>query len=214
MIVDKNAKKQYLYVYISTVTSSTAFSPIFPKERENEINSVRNERVKREKYSAWRLLEYAVSKALGISIVDAKLTKDENGKWHSPHFEFSISHSRSAVAVAISHAPVGIDVELVGSVRHDGFAERNLTSGELSEYYSLPDTEKEAFLLTRWCIKEAVFKKRGDKIFSPSNINTIAEGFTINSFRLNGENYVCAVTTQNPEQSPKITFVEQSNLYV
>ena len=84
MNIVKNSTISYVDVYVTRITSTLDFNPIFPIERENEINSITNERLKREKYTAWKLLEYAIEKSLDTKIENAELYKDENGKWRSP----------------------------------------------------------------------------------------------------------------------------------
>ena len=193
MNIDIIGDKSAVSVYFSIIPDAAAIGAILPKEREDEIKSVSNERVKREKYFAWRLLEYALSDALGLKLIDAKLFKDKNGKWKSELCEFSISHSASLVAVAISHAPVGIDIEPLGTSRPRGFAKKTLAESELSLFSSLPVSEKDEFLLTRWCIKEAIYKKEGAGVFSPSKIQTNAKGVTERRIFLGEKEYFCAV---------------------
>ena len=209
MNIVKNGKKAFVDVYLTKLDSDIAFTPVFPKERENEINSVSNERVRLEKYTAWRLVEHALSESLGMSLESAALYKDESGKWLSAHLELSISHSGSLVAVVISHAPVGIDVEPLTKSLSDNFARKNLTEGELSAYGSLRESKKKEFLLTRWCIKEALFKRTGGIIFFPSKIDTTKESFVTNRFTLGTEEYVCAVAGDFDEVSPAFKLVER-----
>lgn len=204
---------KYIDIYIAEVQKSFNFTPVFPKERENEINAVSNERVKREKYSAWRLLEYALFSSLGISTENAEIFKDENGKWLSPKCEFSISHSGTAVAVAISHAPVGIDVEPLGISLPESFAKKKLTDVELSLYISLNDEEKNEFLLTRWCIKEAIFKKGGGLAFCPSKISSEEKNLFEKRFSLNGEEYFCAVSGCDGYSVRRFEVLDAKTLY-
>ena len=209
MNVVKNDKNHYIDVYFAKIDSEISVSPIFPKERDDEINAVSNERVKLEKYTVWRLLEHALSKSLGMSLLDAELYKDGSGKWRSPHLELSISHSGSLAAVVISHAPVGIDVEPLTKSLSDNFARKNLTENELKEYDTLREAQKKEYLLTRWCIKEAVFKKTGGIIFFPSKIDTVKESFVTKRFNLGTEEYTCAVSGSFGEVSPAFNLVEK-----
>ena len=194
MNIDIIGDRSAVSVYFSIIPDTATIGAILPKEREDEIKSVSNERVKREKYFAWRLLEYALSDALGLKLIDAKLFKDKNGKWKSELCEFSISHSASLVAVAISHAPVGIDIEPLGTSRPRGFAKKTLTESELSLFSSLPVSEKDEFLLTRWCIKEAIFKKSDSDIFVPSKTETDVKGITKKLVSIIGKEYFIAVS--------------------
>lgn len=209
MNVVKNDRKTYVDVYFTKIDSGISAAPVFPKERDDEINAVSNERVRLEKYTAWRLLEYALSKSLGMSLLDAELYKEESGKWRSPHLELSISHSGSLAAVVISHSPVGIDVEPLTKSLSDNFAKKNLTENELVEYDALRESHKKEYLLTRWCIKEAVFKKTGGIIFFPSKIDSTKEKFVTNRFTLGTDEYACAVAGSFDEVSPVFRLVEK-----
>lgn len=194
--------KNDVSVFFAAIPDNITVKQILPTEREREILSVSNERVRREKYSAWLLLEYAIKSALNITLDNAKLYKGENGKWKSELFELSISHSGSAVAVAISHAPVGIDLEPLGSARPAGFAKKILTEQEYNEYSALPESERNEFLLTRWCIKEAIFKKSDSDIFVPSKTETGVKGITKKLVSISGKEYFIAVSAE-PETAVK-----------
>lgn len=193
-------------VYILPIPHNDSFKPLFPKERDDEVKSISNLSVKREKYYAWLLLEHALSKTLGLMIEEAELFKDENGKWRSPKCELSISHGDTAVAVAISHAPVGIDIEPTDKDIPEGFAKRFLAEDEYSLFLSIDETKKGSFLLTRWCMKEAIFKKIGNKAFAPSRVSTIGEKVHSKHFCLNGKEYFIAVAHEEGD----ISFFEVS----
>ena len=127
-------------------------------ERRAELKRMKNERVVREKYFAWRLLEFALSKRLGKTPSEVGLFCDGAGKWRSPCVYLSISHSAGAVAVAISDAPVGVDIETEVRTRAENFAERVLNERELRELYALPEGERGWELVRLWSAKEAIFK--------------------------------------------------------
>ena len=209
MNIVKNSTISYVDVYVTRITSTLDFNPIFPIERENEINSITNERLKREKYTAWKLLEYAIEKSLDTKIENAELYKDENGKWRSPYFELSISHSESVAAVVISHAPVGIDLEPLYKTLSESFAKKNLTENEYSEYEAQRESQKNEFLLTRWCVKEAVFKRNGGKVFFPSKIDPDKKEIFTTRFVMDANEFVCAVAGVVSEVLPRFSIIEK-----
>jgi len=200
-------------VYFSLIPKSCEIKTVFPKERDEEIQSVNNAEVKKEKYCVWRLLEYALLKSLGIKLCEAGLFKDKSGKWHSSECEFSITHSGSLAAVAISHAPVGIDVEPKDKAVSEGFAKRFLTPDELSLYSSVPSSEKNEFLLTRWCIKEAVFKKSGGEVFAPSSVSTVNVKASVKRVCVENKEYVLALSGDGES---RVSFYEvpYSDLFI
>ena len=203
MNVVNNNTEEFLDIYISTVCEPLSEYRVSHEARDREIASVSNDRVKREKYSAWLLLERAIKESLGMSIEEAELTKEKGGKWISPHFKLSITHSGSLVAVAISHAPVGIDIEPLGRERPITFAKKNLNERELSDYLALSESERDEFLLTRWCAKEAIFKKSGGSLFIPSSIDSYASKTSSSIFTYGFEKYV-AVVSQDEGTTPRI----------
>lgn len=168
------ARKRFTDVYIAPLPDRIGALPLFPKEREDELFGIANEKVKREKYYVWRLLEYAAVNSLGVSMDRLAPKKGSSGRWTSPICDFSLSHGGGAVAVAISSHRVGVDIEELCAPRHARLAERTLTSGELAEYRTLSDADREGYLITAWSGKEAVFKSREESAFVPSSIDASA----------------------------------------
>ena len=82
-----------------------------PRERSREIFLSGNKEVKKQRYAVWKLLERAVSRCFGYSFTDLHFHKSREGKWSADEFQFSLSHTETAVAVVVSNAPCGIDVE-------------------------------------------------------------------------------------------------------
>ena len=208
MNIVKNDTKPYIDIYVTRIVDDLFFKSLSPLERDNEINSISNERLKREKYTAWKLLEYALLKSLDMKIEDAELYKDECGKWRSPYLELSISHSDSVAAVVVSHAPVGIDLEPLSKTLSDGFAKKNLTENEYNKYEAQRESQKNEFLLTRWCVKEAAFKRNGGKVFFPSKIDPDNKEIFTTRFIMSTNEFVCAVAGSLSEASPHLNIIE------
>lgn len=187
-------------VYVAVLPKSEAGAPLSCSERQKEIDALRNERVRREKYYVWRLLEYAIKNSLGADASRLCFTKGKNERWSCEGFEFSLSHSGSALAVAISDKAVGVDVERIRVRRAERMAEYILTSRELCEYEILSDEEKEEWLIHKWCEKEAIFKSWDKEFFSPSKIET-ADFFCVSrSFELSGERYILSVAADSCDE--------------
>ena len=162
-----------------------------------EIKSVNNEKVKREKYCAWKLLEYAFERSLGLKIKNMSFSKEPSGKWTSPSCYFSISHCNSIVAVAVSKAPVGIDVESYDAPLRKGFEEKALTDKELAEYATIPDERKNEYLISKWSAKEAFFKRSEKASFAPAE-TLISENELVS--QIIEEKIICSVVTATPEK--------------
>ena len=177
-------KMQRVYLYYAEVCSGECAHQLYPNERMEEINGCKNEGVRREKYSAWALLRYAITDALALKFEDVQFVKLPSGQWICDKCSFSISHADGAVVVAVSDLAVGADVEIVKSI-NPRLAPKILTDLEFARYSELSDFEKTGFLLERWCKKEAIFKANGGSVLLPGTIEcddyyTAAERISIN----------------------------------
>ncbi len=159
-----------LDVYIAKIPDKIDYSPLYPGERDEEISLVTNETVKMEKYYAWVLLKIAIERSLGYDFNSLSFTKLEGGKWICDKCEFSISHSSGALAVAVSKKPVGIDIEGADRITNQAISKRILTNGEYEVFSSLPEEQKNEYLIRAWTAKEAYYKYNSSGVFSPSSI--------------------------------------------
>lgn len=182
------------YAYICEIPSEYMPCEVFPSERNNEIIKTKNEKQKAEKYFAWRLLEYAISRLLDKSIEEISFKKGDSGKWSADGFDFSLSHSNGVVAVAISAHRVGIDIEEVSIPKSKSFASRILTDVETDELSALDDVEREEYLIKKWTQKEAIFKSRNLSVFSPKKTTKEnGEYLKTELLELGGKRYFCSV---------------------
>lgn len=156
------------HVYVAEIPNAK-LGKLYPNERQAEIELVTNERLKREKYFVWRLLEYALKDKYGKNISELEFTKNNGGWWSTPFCEFSLSHTDGAVAVAVSDKPVGVDLEIVKARKSDKTAKRIMSADEYAEYVSLTSDEREVFFLEVWTRKEAVFKSLHKESFLPTH---------------------------------------------
>jgi 4'-phosphopantetheinyl transferase len=81
-----------------------------------------------------------------------------------PHYEFSISHTRNAVAAAVSDNPVGVDVERIRNV-DIGIAKRIYSEHEMA-WLNDPAADKDYRFLEIWTKKEALVKYYGTGLTS------------------------------------------------
>lgn len=187
-------------LYIAAIPDTEPTSPLSSPEREAEIASVGNEKVRREKYYVFKLLEYALERSFGAKPGSINLHKNENGKWVCDSYELSLSHSHGMLAVAVSRAPIGVDIEAISAPRSEKMAERIMTEEELSVFSSLDDKEKEAELISTWCRKEAIFKSLNEPAFYPSKIDTKAYKTVTRTLDTEDARYVWVVATATPER--------------
>ena len=197
-------------IYVARLPQNECNELLSCVERQNEINAISNERVRREKYYVWKLLEYAAKDSFAKDASNIRFVKSKNGKWSCKDFEFSISHSTEAIAVAVSDSSVGIDVERIRVKRSKKLAEYILTEEEYFEYSDVPDEKSEDFIVRKWCQKEAVFKMQNKARFKPSEIET-AEYFCVTkAFDIGDEKYILAVATKRRQE---VEILELLNLF-
>lgn len=197
-------------VYTAEIPDILKIGSVFPSERECEIRSVSNERVRKEKYCVWKLLEYALERSLGLKLKKMQLSKTDTGKWIAEECYFSLSHSENAVAVAVSRAPVGVDIERVRATRGEAFARKILTEAEACEFSTLKEDERDSFILEKWCIKEASFKRSGNPLFEPSKISESDSESLSKLVTVGTDSYILAVCTATPE---KLRLFENVKLF-
>lgn len=171
---------------------------IYPRARRDEIARCKSEKVKREKYFAWKLLRKALTDYFNLDFDNLQFAKTANGQWICPDVFFSISHSDGAVCVAASSFPVGVDIEKRKGV-NPSLAARILTEREYGVYEGLKETEKEEFLLESWVKKESIFKRRGASALMPGSLDTLGDEARLSRVVIKDEKYVIAVASEQNE---------------
>ena len=108
--------------------------------------------------------------ALGSAPAGVELVEDAGGKPRiagSP-LEFSVSHARDTVAVAVAAAdlgPIGVDLEGPRRLHHAERLARRLCPGpEYEDWVAMTEPERTYALLRRWTRVEALLKATGDGI--------------------------------------------------
>ncbi len=99
-------------------------------------------------------------------IENAVIAAAENGKPYLPAYPdifFNISHCGSCVAAAVSHRPVGVDVEKRFAFR-ERMAKKICSGGEYALLKDLSEFEQEKALNILWSRKESFLKCLGEGI--------------------------------------------------
>ena len=167
------------------------------KDRENEILNSTSAKVKREKFCAFKLLEYAIFDTFNKPITCFNLTKNSNGKWVCDSFYFSISHSEDMVAVCLSTSPCGVDVQIVKPLKNANFERAILSEKELELFYKLDvdEREKTEFLIQTFTKKESVFKRLDLPLFKPKEIES--DFVSTHSHLIEDNKYFLSVSSKN-----------------
>lgn len=190
--------KPLVDVYIAALGNGPV-GKVYPPARQERIDGSAGEHQRRQRYFVWKLLAYAMEKSFGIGLEEQTFSVDENGKWHCGACFFSLSHSRDAVAVAVSDRPVGVDIEGLERTPAPGLEKKILTEQEHLAWISLDEMQKKTYLLEKWCAKESLYKAGLCEKFSPRQIET--EEYTVTgTVTVAGQAYAYAVATQQPEQ--------------
>lgn len=95
-----------------------------------------------------------------------KVSRDSFGKPYfpdAPHVHFSISHTKDAIAVAVSSVPIGIDIENTKRSISTKVLERICDGQEFLRYKEASPKEQ----ITLWTLKEAYGKYKGKGISLP-----------------------------------------------
>lgn len=186
-------------VYTATIPERDEMPPLSCALRQTEIDGVSNADVRRQKYYVWRLLEYALERSFGLKSADLSFQKEGNRYVCDKAF-FSLSHSGSTLAVAVSRDVVGVDVEQIAARETERLAQRVFTPAELAQYESLSAEEQSRCFFRVWTAKEALFKAAHKDSFIPTEYDTLLGG--VKSFEqiIGGESYFLSVATKTPER--------------
>lgn len=146
-----------VHVYFAPIFEGV-MEPVFPPRRQKQLEETKNDRCRRQRYSVWKLLQYGLRHSLDLDPEQLEFSLDDRGRWSCDRCFFSLSHSDGAVAVAISDAPVGIDVEGMDRSLHPALPGKILTAPEQTEFAALDERQQKQYLLEKWCCKESRFK--------------------------------------------------------
>ena len=203
----QSKNKKGTYVFLSRIPESLEIGELFPKSRKDEVASINNEKVKNEKYWAWKTLENALDYAFGYKLNQLNVQKNECGKWTCDKCCFSISHSDGVVVVAVSNREIGVDIESLSRFENKFLDEQkfnNFVDKIVAKKETRPTTIKELTLL--WVKKESAFKYKGENAFVPNAINTKGNKFLIESACAQDKEYVFSVCGQNLDDCKYFVF--------
>ncbi|MBR2337810.1 MAG: lecithin retinol acyltransferase family protein [Clostridia bacterium] len=186
-------------VYLATLPESEKFEKLYPKARQSEIKAISNSQVKKEKYYVWKLLEHAVKTSFAKKITDLTFEKSPSGKWLCDGCEFSLSHSHNLLCVAVSKAPIGVDVEKIQAPRID-ISREILNADELSVYETLEEDVKPKFLIEAWTKKESLFKIKNVKAVSREEFRSLQGNVVQKTVCISGEDYSLSIATSTPDK--------------
>jgi len=190
-LVNRYARKNFISVFLAKIPFGKADGEIC-LQRKEEIERCSDAKIREQKYSAWQLLEYAIEKEFGVNAKNVDFKK-VGEKWTCSVCDFSISHSKNLIAVAVGDNAVGVDVELIDKERIEKIKGKFCSEEELEIVKTLKHGATEV-----WCVKESVFK-RDD--LSGAHVKSVAFecGYACKRVVWDKEKYlVCAIGGENP----------------
>lgn len=187
-------------VYIAEYPFAVGNEKIYSHEREREIKSCKSKSAAESKFYVWKLFEYAVEKSFKLKFSELDFIKNVNGKWQCEKFAFSLSHSGSVVAVALSDKPVGLDIEVKNPLRFLKLRNKILTESEKERVKRFNENKLGEELNILWTEKEAVFKLNGGRVFIPDKIETAGLSFVTETVKAGENEYYITVASQDREE--------------
>lgn len=143
--------------------------PGLPRDRQEQILTLRRDNDRARSAGAGWLLQYALEQA-GIPAGEQRLVRTPLGKpvleGHA-HLHVSLSHSGDWAVCAVSHLPVGVDVESPRCTMEIG--RRFFRPDEMAGLDQLPEAERRDRLNRLWTAKEAFVKAMGGGLTIPLN---------------------------------------------
>ena len=193
--MNRKMDKNRTDVYLALLPCGECDEPLYPEERDTLVKNTANPTVRRERYFVWRLLEVAIRRSLGLELSEIGLRR-EGERWTSELADISLSHG-GALAVAVSGASVGVDIESrSGDSDTARLAERFFSDAERAEYYAAPEEERRAAFLRIWTAKEAIFKSQRSTAFAPSEVDSGASRVHSRTVRLCDKDFILSVATE------------------
>jgi 4'-phosphopantetheinyl transferase len=134
-----------------------------PLERQKRIHNMKQEKSRKQSMGVGLLLQ----KVLALyHMQDSDVFVDEHGKPKVEGLEFSLSHSGNLVVCAVSHEPVGCDVEEIRKAP-ERVAERYFSCGEQEYLSQFAEEEYDRAFFRLWTMKESYVKMTGEGLGVP-----------------------------------------------
>ncbi len=138
--------------------------PPFGQAFESHIEAYRNSAARANSAAAWTLL-HKVLAGQGLPVGTVAFGKHGKPFFAEGGVHFSLSHADGVVAVSVSDAPTGVDIERCDRPIRPHLVERCLTEREKQTY--------DGDFIRLWCRKECIVKLTGDGIYGyPDQIET------------------------------------------
>lgn len=184
-----------------------------PNEKRLKISRYRFDIDKKLSLYSEILLRSLISRNLNIKNNNIKLDKDGLGKPHlksHPDFHFNISHTKNAITVAVSTAPIGVDIEKV-TAADIRIARRFFTADELNWVTSDKSELNKRFFII-WTKKEAALKRKGTGLTDIKNIDVTADNISDCLSTLRIDDYIISVCSKNKFSEDNLIRLDEADI--
>ena len=167
------------YCDVSPLSDDILFKLSAEKISNNKKEKIDRLKVRKDKnlsLAGELILKYAFEN-LGYDYSQIIFSKKETGKpfLENLNLKFSISHSDTFSAVAVSEDEVGIDIEKIKDY-NPAIAKKIFTENEFKKICSYEnDTERKNIFFRIWTLKEAYVKMTGKSIFDFKSFEIIPD---------------------------------------
>ena len=184
--------------FLQSPSSPAPLSTALSEERCIKLQKLRSIESKKQSAIAYLLLriallaEYIIDEPVEFGYID-------NGKPILPKYpqiHFNLSHCKTAIACAVSSAPIGVDIQHITTVS-EKVANRVLTSDELTAFQSA--TNPYEYFCKIWAIKESFVKINGEGL--RTDFRGISADSVPNKIIQRGKNYFCCVCGDNVNEA-------------
>ena len=84
-------RQPVLAVFTATIPNEVCVAGVYPPLRNDDIENSASDKVRKEKFCAWKLLEYALLQVFGKAMREISFTRLPNGKWTCDFCYFSLT---------------------------------------------------------------------------------------------------------------------------
>ena len=154
---------------------TTALYPLLSRDERGRAARFRFDRQRNEYVSTRGVLRLVLGRYTGQPPSDIRFHYNEFGKpWlendPGPGIAFNVSHSEGLALLAVGrNVELGIDLEQIrcGVADDEGVVRQTLTAREMTQFSTLPESERHRYFFDCWTRREAYLKACGHGFSTP-----------------------------------------------
>lgn len=186
------------------------------------VSEYKKEKLMKKRFEADRiigvyadiLIRCLLSRQLGRRFEDIHIQTTETGKPYiegSPRLDFNLSHTKTAIAAALSDKPVGIDIEKIHEIS-PSVPPAVCTESELA-WLNAPGADPTRRFMELWTRKEALVKYDGTGLSRElKTCDTLTDRPPLRLSTLYERDYVLSVCAHEACTAAELTRLSEENL--